>query len=583
MPRLKKGSTIGNYRIEEQIGKGGMGVVYRATHLGLERPVALKLIAEDLSEDEGFRERFRREPRIAASIEHENVIPVLDAGESEGHLYVTMRLIEGDDLGTILKRDGPLDPERAAAIVAQVAKALDAAHARSLVHRDVKPANVLIELRGDKEHAYLTDFGITKAGGGSIALTRTGDWVGTADYVAPEQIEGEKIDNRTDIYALGAVLYHSLAGEAPFAKESEVAKIYAHLSKPVPPLSKKRKDVSPELEATIRRAMAKKPKDRYATAGEFGREAVSAAGGQGGISRATQKLIGAESAVSSAAVSAGETVVSSGADVPERTAAPKPRRRLRRPRRPSPQPKPPPPPKPPAVKPEPVAAPEAMPGKPQRELPKPAVTKPPGREKVAEKPAATGKPRRAEPGPPARLRANRTAMIGLGAVGIVLLGVAGFALGSSGGKKSSHQASSAAPSAAAASSSGTASANPGYADAVNAAVARVDSATKVKLKAAAAADTSSAQAAPLGDLAAVCRRAAASLVKQAQGPQLKAANAAIIAAFAGLGGAYGKMASAARSGDETGYNAGKSAVRIGEQKLKRALSQLGTLGFEVTK
>ena len=480
MPRLRKGSTIGNYRIEEQIGKGGMGVVYAATHLGLDRRVALKLIAEDFSEDEGFRERFRREPRVAASIDHDNVVPVFDAGEAEGQLYVAMRLIEGSDLGTILKQERKLDPERAASIVAQVADALEAAHARGLVHRDVKPANVLIEQRDGHDHAYLTDFGITKAGGGSIGLTRTGDWVGTADYVAPEQIEGGSIDQRTDIYALGAVLYHALSGEAPYASESEVAKIYAHLSKPVPPISEKRKDVSPELEATIRRAMAKKPGERYEAAGEFGREALSAARGDDKLSRATRKLVGAAPAAAAPPPApAGETVISKGAEAAERTVAPKPRRRLRGRRRPGP-----------VAEPQPAAKPKAE--KPKAEKAKPEKAKVPADETKLGKPeraaAARGEPR------PPRRRPSRNALIGIAAAAVLLLGVAGFALGSSGGKSSSSdQPSSPAPVAAPSSSSGSSGASASYAEAVNGAIGRVNAASKAKLKAARQASTAGAR------------------------------------------------------------------------------------------
>ncbi len=268
---------MGGYRIEARIGRGGMGVVYRATHMALDKQVALKLIAEELAEDEGFRERFRREPKLAASIDHPNVIPVLDAGEAGERLFVAMRYVAGSDLRSLIADEGRLEPERAARIVAQVADALDAAHELGLVHRDVKPANVLIEDRYGREHVYLTDFGLTKGGEGATALTKTGQWVGTPDYVAPEQIHGGMLDRRTDIYALGAVLYHALCGQPPYGRETEVAKIYAHLSKPPPELPAD-VNASPELQATIRRAMAKEPGERYPTAGELGRDALAAAG-----------------------------------------------------------------------------------------------------------------------------------------------------------------------------------------------------------------------------------------------------------------------------------------------------------------
>ena len=272
-------TTVGGYRIEQQIGRGGMGVVFLATHMALDKRVALKVIAEELAEDEGFRERFRREPKLAASIDHPNVIPVFDAGEDDDQLYVAMRYVEGSDLRTAIANEGRMQPERATRIVSQVAEALDAAHELGLVHRDVKPANVLIENRRGEEHVYLTDFGLTKGGEGSAQLTKTGQWVGTPDYVAPEQIHGGVLDRRTDIYALGGVLYHTLAGQPPYGRETEVAKIYAHLSKPPPELPED-VEASPELRAVIRRAMAKEPADRYSSAGELGREAVAAATGE---------------------------------------------------------------------------------------------------------------------------------------------------------------------------------------------------------------------------------------------------------------------------------------------------------------
>ena len=203
------GTTFAGYRIEELVGRGGMGVVYRATDLSLERPVALKLIAPELAEDERFRSRFLREPRLAASLDHPNVIPIYDAGEHDGQLYLAMRFVEGSDLRTLIDTEGKLGPERTLAILAQVASALDAAHRRALVHRDVKPANVLLDGDG---HVYLTDFGITKQLG--RAPTDTGRVVGTLDYLAPEQIRGDPVDGRTDCYALGCVLYECLAGQA---------------------------------------------------------------------------------------------------------------------------------------------------------------------------------------------------------------------------------------------------------------------------------------------------------------------------------------------------------------------------------
>jgi serine/threonine protein kinase/uncharacterized RDD family membrane protein YckC len=273
---LSAGQEIGGYRIDDVAGRGGMGVVYKATQLALDRTVALKIIAPEVADDEDFRERFKRESRIAASIEHPNVIPVHEAGEVDGQLYIVMRYVDGTDLRELVQREGPLAPERAARIVAQVAEALDAAHARGLVHRDIKPANVLIARRGDTDHVYLTDFGLTKHSSGESGLTKTGQWVGTLDYVAPEQIEGGAVDARTDVYALGAVLYQALTGRVPFERDTEVSKMWAHISDPPPSAVAKRPELPRALDAVIARAMAKKPADRYQSAGQLGQAAVIA-------------------------------------------------------------------------------------------------------------------------------------------------------------------------------------------------------------------------------------------------------------------------------------------------------------------
>ena len=227
-PTFAPGSTFAGYRIEAEAGRGGMGIVYRATQVALGRPVALKLIAANFAGDRSFRERFKREWETAASIDHPNVIPVYEAGEAEEHLFIAMRYVEGLDLANLLAREPELAPERAVRIIAQVASALDAAHARGLVHRDVKPANVLI---GAEEHVYLTDFGLTKHAS-QDALTKTGLFVGSVDYAAPEQIRGEAMDARTDVYSLGCVLYQTLTKRLPYDKPADVAKMYAHVSEP---------------------------------------------------------------------------------------------------------------------------------------------------------------------------------------------------------------------------------------------------------------------------------------------------------------------------------------------------------------
>jgi ABC-type branched-subunit amino acid transport system substrate-binding protein/DNA-binding beta-propeller fold protein YncE len=267
-PLFTPGVTVAGYRVESLVGRGGMGVVYRATDLSLDRPVALKLIAPELADDEHFRSRFLREPRLAASLDHPNVIPIYEAGERDGQLYLAMRYVEGSDLGSVLERDGRLAPERALRILAQVASALDAAHRHGLVHRDVKPANVLLD---EGEHVYLTDFGITKQVGGTS--TDTGRVVGTLDYLAPEQIRGEDVDARTDCYALGCVLYESLAGAPPFRRATEAETLWAHMQEEPAPLPG-----YPALETVLRKGLAKDRADRYGTCAELIEAAAQALG-----------------------------------------------------------------------------------------------------------------------------------------------------------------------------------------------------------------------------------------------------------------------------------------------------------------
>jgi serine/threonine-protein kinase len=263
-PRL--GTVIAGYRIEERIGRGGMGVVYRAEHINLQRRAAIKIIAPDLAESVGFRERFTREARIAAALQHPNIVTVYDAGEVDGLLYLAMQYIEGEDLSAVLMREGRLRPYRAIDVCRQVASALDAAHAMGLIHRDVKPANVLIEGRT----AFLTDFGLTKRLDGTHAqITRVGDVVGTIHYVAPEQIEGRKVSARSDVYSLGCLLYHCLSGQVPFARETDVAVIYAHLSEEPTKLVEVRKDLPEGLDAVVAKAMDKSPDRRFPSCGDM--------------------------------------------------------------------------------------------------------------------------------------------------------------------------------------------------------------------------------------------------------------------------------------------------------------------------
>ena len=277
---LVDGDHIGRYRIDAVAGRGGMGLVYRAWDDRLRRVVAIKVIAPHMAADPNFRERFEREPLLAAQIEHPNVIPVYEVGEYGGSVFIVMRYVDGVDLGELLRRSGPLDPRAAVAIVNQIAAALDAAHAHGLVHRDVKPSNVLVTGEPGSEHVYLTDFGITKPMAQASGLTATGALVGTIDYAAPEQLLGGPVDGRIDVYALGCVLYQLLTGTVPFPRETDPAKIIAHVSDSPPPASTIAPSLPPALDRVLAKAMAKTPQERYASAGDFGRAAVASAEGQ---------------------------------------------------------------------------------------------------------------------------------------------------------------------------------------------------------------------------------------------------------------------------------------------------------------
>jgi non-specific serine/threonine protein kinase len=270
------GSDFAGYRIEEVAARGGMGVVYRATQLRLTRTVALKLVTPAMARDPSFRERFRREWMIAASIDHPNVIPVYEAGEENEVLYIAMRWVEGTDLREAMA-GGPLEPSRAAHIVSQVASALDAAHQRDLIHRDVKPANILIT---GQDHVYLTDFGLTKHASSISGLTRTGQWMGTVDYTAPEQIEGVSVTSQTDVYSLGCVLFEALTGRTPYQRENDLATLWAHVYAPPPSVLEVSPGIPAALDDVVQRAMAKDPAKRYASAGELGRATLAAAQGK---------------------------------------------------------------------------------------------------------------------------------------------------------------------------------------------------------------------------------------------------------------------------------------------------------------
>jgi pSer/pThr/pTyr-binding forkhead associated (FHA) protein len=270
------GSTFAGCRVEAVIGHGDMGIVYRADELALQRLVALKLILPEYSREERFRERFRRESKAAAAIDHQNVIPIFDAGDEDGLLYITMRLVEGTDLRALIAERGHIEPLRAARIVRQVGAALDAAHARGMVHRDVKPSNVLL---GREGHVYLSDFGLAKHAASAGALTRHGSIVARAEYVAPEQVLNKRVDARADVYALGCLLFEALTGEPPFARWREGPQALAHLEAPRPSPTDVRPDLPREFDEVVHRAMATEPDERYPSAGDLGQAALVAAGG----------------------------------------------------------------------------------------------------------------------------------------------------------------------------------------------------------------------------------------------------------------------------------------------------------------
>jgi serine/threonine protein kinase len=285
--RLAPGSQIAGYQIEEQIGRGGMAVVYRASDARLNRSVALKILAPELAGDSAFRQRFVREMRAAASVDHPHIVPVFDAGEADGVLYIAMRYVSGQDLRTLLDGEHALPAARVVHIIAQVASALDDAHARGLIHRDVKPGNMLIGTvagSGHPDHVYLSDFGLSKPEVSGANLTLTGQFLGTLDYMAPEQAEGHQVDGRADLYSLACTAFEMLAGQPPFKRDQGFAVLWAQLSAPAPSLRALRPDLPPAADEVMARALAKAPDDRYRTCTEF----ASALRGACGLERRSQ-------------------------------------------------------------------------------------------------------------------------------------------------------------------------------------------------------------------------------------------------------------------------------------------------------
>jgi serine/threonine protein kinase len=267
---LVPGSRVAGYLLERQVGAGGTATVFRARDERLGRVVALKLLAADLTRDEAFRRRFLREARAVAAVDHPHIIPVYEAGEADGVLFIAMRFVAGSDLRSVIGREGGLPPERAAAFFSPVASALDAAHACGLVHRDVKPANMLVDAGpGRPEHVYLSDFGLARGMLSSSGLTRAGQFLGTPDYAAPEQISGAAVDGRADQYALACVAYTLLAGRVLFERDQAMATLYAHLFKPPPRVTKLRPDLPAAADEVLARALAKEPRARYDGCGAF--------------------------------------------------------------------------------------------------------------------------------------------------------------------------------------------------------------------------------------------------------------------------------------------------------------------------
>jgi serine/threonine-protein kinase len=288
------GSRIAGYQIQELIGRGGMAVVYRASDVRLDRPVALKVLAPELTRNSAFRQRFIRESRSGASVDHPNVIPVFEAGEADGVLFIAMRYVAGRDVRALIDREGRLPPSRAVSIVTQIASALDTAHAHGLVHRDVKPANMLlgtVATRSAPDHVYLSDFGLSKLSVSAVSLTGTGQFLGTIDYMSPEQVAGRAIDGRTDLYALACATFEMLTGRPPFQRDQDLAVMWAQVSAPPPSARQLRPELAPEVDQVIAKALAKAPGDRHATCLEFAaelREACAITPGQSPVPPATE-------------------------------------------------------------------------------------------------------------------------------------------------------------------------------------------------------------------------------------------------------------------------------------------------------
>jgi serine/threonine-protein kinase len=305
MSTVTRGTLVGGFRIRELLGAGATGTVYFAETAESGDPVAVKIIAAGPSHDTRFRERFERECELAASLHHPNAVTTIASGETEGHLYLAMEYVEGSDLREILRREAPLEPARALRLIAQVADALDAAHELGLVHRDVKPGNILVTERDGEERALVCDFGLARHVSSVSSLTGDRGFVGTIDYVPPEQIQGHQIDRRSDLYSLGCVLFECLVGAKPFERESELSVVFAHLNDPPPRPTEFRTELPAAWDEFFAKALAKEPSERFGSGRELVEAARAATAGKRHRSRNVRRWVVAVAVAAAVAAAVG--------------------------------------------------------------------------------------------------------------------------------------------------------------------------------------------------------------------------------------------------------------------------------------
>lgn len=317
------GTVVGGYRVVSPIGAGATGSVYLAEDIATGDRVALKVVASDPDRDERFKRRFLQESRLVSGLDHPNIVRTLRSGEEDHRLYLAMVYVEGSDLREVLRREGRLGPARALDLLGQVAGALDAAHAAGVVHRDVKPGNILVTTDGEAEQAYVCDFGLARHVSSVSSLTGDRGFVGTIDYVPPEQIEGGPIDGRADVYSLGCVLYECLAGVRPFDRESELSVVFAHLNEPPPRLTDLRPELQPAFDEVVATALAKHPGERYAGCGELIEAARAAQQGKRVARRRPRRRWGllAAAALAAGGAAGGILATEGGSSTPAAAAA----------------------------------------------------------------------------------------------------------------------------------------------------------------------------------------------------------------------------------------------------------------------